>query len=171
MGVCTIAHRIQKFLHFAFRSPRVTKSRFSSQSILEIGNKNLKIGRNMTKSELILRLAKRHPRLYASDVERIVNTIFDEITAALVRGDRVELRGFGAFFAKKRNARTGRNAMSHIGRELERTEEQLPTHQEIERRAHESYLERGCEQGHALEHWFAAEERVVGTSPSSGGTC
>ena len=65
--------------------------------------------RYMTKSELILRLAKRYPRLYASDVERIVNTIFGEVTEALVRGDRVELRGFGAFFARKRNARTGRN--------------------------------------------------------------
>jgi integration host factor subunit beta len=63
----------------------------------------------MNKSELILRLAKRYPRLYASDVERIVNTILGEITEALVRGDRVELRGFGAFFARKRNARTGRN--------------------------------------------------------------
>jgi integration host factor subunit beta len=64
---------------------------------------------DMTKSELILRLAARHPRLYKSDVERAVDTIVGEITAALVRSDRVELRGFGAFFSKKRNARTGRN--------------------------------------------------------------
>jgi integration host factor subunit beta len=63
----------------------------------------------MTKSELILRLAKRHPRLYTSDVERVVNTIFGEMTEALVRGDRVELRGFGAFFVRKRNGRIGRN--------------------------------------------------------------
>jgi integration host factor subunit beta len=63
----------------------------------------------MNKSELILRLAKRHPHLYRSDVERIVDTIFDEITAALASGDRVELRGFGAFTVKKRGARTGRN--------------------------------------------------------------
>jgi len=63
----------------------------------------------MNKSELILRLAKRHPHLYRSDVERIVDTIFDEITAALARGDRVELRGFGAFTVKTRNARTARN--------------------------------------------------------------
>jgi integration host factor subunit beta len=63
----------------------------------------------MTKSELILRLAKRHPHLYMSDVERIVDIIFDEIAAALVRGDRVELRGFGAFSIKKRSVRTGRN--------------------------------------------------------------
>jgi integration host factor subunit beta len=63
----------------------------------------------MNKGELILRLAERHPHLYRSVVERIVDTIFDEITEALARGHRVELRGFGAFSVKKRNARTGRN--------------------------------------------------------------
>jgi integration host factor subunit beta len=63
----------------------------------------------MTKSELILRLAERNPHLYQRDVERIVSTVFDEISAALSRGDRVELRGFGAFSVKNRNARTGRN--------------------------------------------------------------
>lgn len=68
--------------------------------------------RYMTKSELILRLAKRHPHLYKSNVERAVDTIFGEITEALVRGDRVELRGFGAFFVRKRKARTARNPRS-----------------------------------------------------------
>ena len=63
----------------------------------------------MTKSELIQRLAQRNPHLYQRDVERIVTTIFEEITAALARGDRVELRGFGAFSVKQRGARTGRN--------------------------------------------------------------
>ncbi len=63
----------------------------------------------MTKSELIQRLAERNPHLYQRDVEQIVTTIFDEITEALARGDRVELRGFGAFSVKKRDARTGRN--------------------------------------------------------------
>ncbi len=63
----------------------------------------------MTKSELIMRLAERNPHLYYRDVERIVSTIFDEIAAALSRGDRVELRGFGALSVKKRNARIGRN--------------------------------------------------------------
>lgn len=63
----------------------------------------------MTKSELIARLAEENPHLYQRDVERIVTTIFDEITAALSRGDRVELRGFGAFSVKQRAARTGRN--------------------------------------------------------------
>lgn len=63
----------------------------------------------MTKSQLIARLAELNPHLYQRDVERIVNTIFDEITAALARGDRVELRGFGAFSVKERDARIGRN--------------------------------------------------------------
>jgi integration host factor subunit beta len=63
----------------------------------------------MTKSELILRLAELNPHLYQRDVERIVSTIFDEIGSALANGDRVELRGFGAFSVKQRGARTGRN--------------------------------------------------------------
>ncbi|NQW10635.1 MAG: integration host factor subunit beta [Alphaproteobacteria bacterium] len=63
----------------------------------------------MTKSELIARLAETNPHLYQRDVERIVSTIFDEITEALARGDRVELRGFGAFSVKQRDARVGRN--------------------------------------------------------------
>ena len=63
--------------------------------------------RGMTKSELIQHLAERNPHLYQRDVERIVSTIFDEITAALSRGDRVELRGFGAFSVKRREARLG----------------------------------------------------------------
>lgn len=63
----------------------------------------------MTKSELIQRLAERNPHLYLRDVEKIVETVFEEITQALVDGDRVELRGFGAFSVKHRDARTGRN--------------------------------------------------------------
>jgi len=63
----------------------------------------------MTKSELIALLAAENPLLYQRDVERIVTTIFEEITAALANGDRVELRGFGAFSVKERGARTGRN--------------------------------------------------------------
>ena len=63
----------------------------------------------MTKSELIQRLAEQNPHLFQRDVERIVATILDEITAALSRGDRVELRGFGAFSVKYRGARIGRN--------------------------------------------------------------
>lgn len=63
----------------------------------------------MTKSELIQRLAERNPHLYQRDVELIVSAIFDEISNALARGDRVELRGFGAFSVKRRDARVGRN--------------------------------------------------------------
>ncbi len=63
----------------------------------------------MTKSELIMRLAEKNPHLYYRDVERIVSTVFDEIAQALSRGDRVELRGFGALSVKKRGARIGRN--------------------------------------------------------------
>lgn len=63
----------------------------------------------MTKSEMIARLAAANPHLYHRDVERIVTTVFDEIATALARGDRVELRGFGAFSVKERGARVGRN--------------------------------------------------------------
>ena len=54
----------------------------------------------MIKSELVQRIAEHNPHLYQRDVENIVNAILDEIVAALVRGDRVELRGFGAFSVK-----------------------------------------------------------------------
>ncbi len=63
----------------------------------------------MTRSELIAELAGANPHLTSRDVELIVSTIFDEVTAALARGERVELRGFGAFTIKQRDARTGRN--------------------------------------------------------------
>jgi integration host factor subunit beta len=63
----------------------------------------------MIKSELVQRIADRNRHLYHRDVENIVNAILDEIVNALARGDRVELRGFGAFSTKQRNARTGRN--------------------------------------------------------------
>ncbi len=63
----------------------------------------------MTKSELIADIAAANPHLRSTDVELIVSTIFDEITAALAAGQRVELRGFGAFTTKHRDARTGRN--------------------------------------------------------------
>ncbi|MBB3809764.1 integration host factor subunit beta [Pseudochelatococcus contaminans] len=63
----------------------------------------------MIKSELVLRIAEQNPHLYQRDVENIVNAILEEITRALSRGDRVELRGFGAFSVKRRDARIGRN--------------------------------------------------------------
>jgi integration host factor subunit beta len=63
----------------------------------------------MLRSELIEQLALKHPHLRAGDVERIVDVIFDEISKALERDDRVELRGFGAFSVRHRKARKGRN--------------------------------------------------------------
>ena len=63
----------------------------------------------MIKSELVLRIAERNPHLYQRDVEILVNAILDTIADALARGDRVELRGFGAFSVKRREARRGRN--------------------------------------------------------------
>jgi integration host factor subunit beta len=63
----------------------------------------------MLRSELITRLTLENPALKAREVEKVVDVIFDEIAAALERGNRVELRGFGAFSVRTRGARTGRN--------------------------------------------------------------
>jgi integration host factor subunit beta len=63
----------------------------------------------MIKSELIQKIANSNPHLFYRDIEKIVNVLFDEIVAAMARGDRVELRGFGAFTVKHRAPRTGRN--------------------------------------------------------------
>lgn len=71
--------------------------------------KDKRLGVAMIRSELIQKIADENPHLYQRDVERIVNTIFDEVTSAMSQGDRVELRGFGAFSVKQRDARVGRN--------------------------------------------------------------
>ena len=63
----------------------------------------------MIRSELLLALAKDNAGLRAEDVERAVDTFFEQIAAQLVRGGRVELRGFGAFSTRERDARLGRN--------------------------------------------------------------
>ena len=63
----------------------------------------------MTRSELIQKLAEKNPHLYLRDLETVVDSVFEQITQALSRGDRVELRGFGAFSIKERGTRTGRN--------------------------------------------------------------
>ena len=63
----------------------------------------------MIRSELLQLLADENPHLFRRDVERILDTVFQEIIEAMARGDRVELRGFGAFSVKKRDARNGRN--------------------------------------------------------------
>ena len=77
----------------------------------------------MIKSDLIWRVWQQNPHLYIHDVEKIVNVLFDEITASLARGKRIELRGFGTFSVNVHNARTGRNP---------RTGAQVP----VPRRAH-----------------------------------
>jgi integration host factor subunit beta len=63
----------------------------------------------MLKSELIKKIAAQNPHLYERDVETLVNAILDTITAALARGDRVELRDFGVFAVKRREPHTKRN--------------------------------------------------------------
>ena len=68
----------------------------------------------MTKSELILQLAEANPHLYQRDVEKIVSPFFDHIAGGLARGDRVELRGFGAFSTKRRGPRQGRNPRTGV---------------------------------------------------------
>ena len=78
----------------------------------------------MIKSVLIQRLAEDSPHLYHRDVERIVTTIFEEIATALCRGDRVELRGFGAFSVKRRPSRVGRNPRT--GEAVAVTEKAVP---------------------------------------------
>ena len=74
----------------------------------------------MIRSELIQKISEENPHLFQRDVEKIVNTIFDEIIEAMARGDRVELRGFGAFSVKQRNARLGRNPRTGDAVEVDR---------------------------------------------------
>jgi integration host factor subunit beta len=63
----------------------------------------------VTKSELIARLAGRYPQLVAKDAEFAVNSILDAMTMSLVKGRRIEVRGFGSFEINHRPPRTGRN--------------------------------------------------------------
>jgi integration host factor subunit beta len=78
----------------------------------------------MIRSELIAKISEDNPHLFQRDVEKIVNTIFDEVTEALAAGDRVELRGFGAFSVKQRDARVGRNPRT--GEAVEVDEKHVP---------------------------------------------
>ena len=78
----------------------------------------------MIKSELVQKLADRNPHLYQRDVEHIVNAVLDEVEGAMTRGDRVELRGFGAFSVKNRPPRTGRNPRT--GQKVAVTEKYVP---------------------------------------------
>ncbi|MDE1570159.1 integration host factor subunit beta [Aquabacter sp. P-9] len=78
----------------------------------------------MIKSELVQKIAEANPHLYQRDVENIVNAILEQIVSALARGDRVELRGFGAFSVKQRDARTGRNPRT--GKQVDVSEKVVP---------------------------------------------
>src|SRR4029078_2092452 len=93
----------------------------------------------MTKSEVIAHLAERNPHLFQRDVERIVATIFEVITQALMRGDRVELRGFGAFSVKQRGSRTGRNPRTGAqGAVIEKRVPYFKTGKDLRERLNES---------------------------------
>ena len=78
----------------------------------------------MTRSELIAKLAAKNPTLYHRDIERLVSTIHDEIGGALEHGDRVELRGFGAFSVRHRKSRMGRNPRT--GSSVQVSEKKVP---------------------------------------------
>jgi len=63
----------------------------------------------MIRSELLQALAKDNPDLRADEIEQVIDIFFDDIAKRLAEGGRIELRGFGAFSTRERNARTGRN--------------------------------------------------------------
>ena len=95
----------------------------------------------MIKSELVQRIAERNQHLYLRDIEKIVNAILEEITMALARGYRVELRGFGAFSVKRRDARVGRNPRTGVHVDVE--EKSVPffkTGKEMRERLNEGYI-------------------------------
>jgi integration host factor subunit beta len=78
----------------------------------------------MIKSELIQKIADRNPHLFYRDIERLVHTILNDIVMAMSDGNRVELRGFGAFSVRERHARTGRNPRT--GTSVEVDEKKVP---------------------------------------------
>ena len=78
----------------------------------------------MTKSELIAKLAGRFPQLVAKDADYAVKMVLDAMTAALTRGDRSEIRGFGSFALNYRPPRTGRNPKS--GEKVQVPEKHVP---------------------------------------------
>ncbi len=104
----------------------------------------------MIKSELIEKIAAANPHLFQRDVELIVNVIFDEIIASLARGERVELRGFGAFSVKQRPARAGRNP---------RTGEQVTVGEKFV-----PYFKTGKELRLRMNNSFESKSRVKSTS-------
>ena len=113
--IATVGSTVAIFFAFLDVAPELWQAPRTKEQELE---------RAMTKSELIARLSEANPHLYQRDIERIVTTIFDEIATALARGDRVELRGFGAFSVKRRDARQGRNPRT--GETVAVTEKAVP---------------------------------------------
>ena len=94
----------------------------------------------MIKSELIQKITERNPHLYQRDVERIVGTILDEIVRAMANGNRVELRGFGAFSVKYREPRVARNPRT--GEKVEVPGKKVPffkAGKELRERLNENY--------------------------------
>jgi integration host factor subunit beta len=108
----------------------------------------------MVKSELVQRIAKQNPRLYQRDLENIVNAILDEIVAALARGDRAELRGFGAFSVRHRSARAGRNPRT--GKHVTVHQKNLP------------FFKAGKEMRDRLNRENAAPEMSAASRPAAG---
>ena len=78
----------------------------------------------MTKSDLIARLAARYPQLVAKDADFAVKTILDAMGEALVKGHRIEIRGFGSFSINRRPPRMGRNPRS--GESVQIPEKRVP---------------------------------------------
>jgi integration host factor subunit beta len=66
-------------------------------------------GETMTKRELIDEIVAKRDTLSRRESEVLVNAVFDSLTEALARGERIEIRGFGSFIVKRRNEREGRN--------------------------------------------------------------
>ena len=94
----------------------------------------------MIKSELVQKIADKNPHLYHKDVERIVNTILDEIVGTLAKNKRVELRGFGAFSVKHRPSRLARNPRT--GEKVPVDEKYIPffkTGKDLHRRLNKGY--------------------------------
>ena len=113
-------------------------------------------GRSVIKSELVQRMAARNPHLYQRDIENIIDAILGEITNALARGERVELRGFGAFSTKQRQARTGRNP---------RTGDKVPVTEKLA-----PFFKTGKEMRERLNRAAVERSRIVRTPPGHDGS-
>src|SRR3954470_19439565 len=107
------------------RSPGLDHHTGFGRALVRSTRETSQLGAPTLKSDLIERIAAENPHLYQRDVDILVNTILDTITAALARGDRVELRDFGVFAARTREARTGRNPRN--GTEVPVSKKVVPT--------------------------------------------